>query len=116
MQTLQQLHYFILASGARGLFGYSELHVTASSGHADMLKSLLSDDSNISIVNSKTADGGYTPLHLAASAGHTKCVEELLKCHKADIYVTDTCGLTPLETAERGFKSNITILLRNHGT
>lgn len=108
-------HSFILANDARGLFGYSKLHVAASSGHANVLKSCLSNDSNISDVNSKTIDGGYTPLHLAASAGHVDCVEELLKYHQTDIYVTDMNGRTPLETAEESYKSTVAKVLRSYG-
>ena len=66
-------------------------------------------------MNNQTTDGGYTPLHLAVLAGHAECVEELLKCHKIDIHLTDTCGRTPLEAAEQSFKSNITKFLRFHG-
>ena len=105
----------IVASCARGLFGYSELHVAASSGDSRLLKSLLSDDSNSSDVNGKTVDGGYTPLHLAASAGHADCVEELLKCYKVDINLTDAFGRTPLETARQNSKFGVTKLLRNYG-
>ena len=99
----------------KGLFGYSDLHAAASRGQANVLKSLLSDDSNINSVNGKTADGGYTPLHLAASAGHVDCIKELLDCNKVDIHVTDSFGRTPLETAEQNFKSDVAKLLRSHG-
>ena len=105
----------IVASGARDLFGYSELHAAASRGDSRLLRSLLSDDSNSSDVNGKTVDGGYTPLHLAASAGHAGCVKELLKCHKIDINLTDAFGRTPLEAAEENFKNNVAKLLRNYG-
>ena len=105
----------IVANGARDLFGYSKLHAAASSGDFRLLESLLSDDSNSSDVNGKTVDGGYTPLHLAASAGHEGCVEELLKCHKVDINLTDAFGRTPLETARQNSKFGVIKLLQNYG-
>ena len=106
----------IVASGARDLFGYSELHAAASSKYSwFLLNSLLSDDSNSSDVNGKTVDGGYTPLHLAASAGHEGCVEELLKCHKIDINLTDAFGRTPLEAAKQNSKFVVAKLLQNYG-
>ena len=104
-----------VAVDTRGLFGYTKLHEAASNGDANLLKSLLCDDSNGNDVNSKTVDGGYTPLHLAASAGHAGCVEELLKYHKTDIHVTDAFGRIPLETAEQNFKNDVARLLRSHG-
>lgn len=105
-----------VAAGASGnLFGYTKLHVAASDGDVDSLKSLLSDDSNNSDVNGKTVNGGYTPLHLAASAGHTRCVEELLNHHKTDIRVTDEFGKTSLQTAEQNSKNDVAKLLRSHG-
>ena len=105
----------IVASGARDLFGYSKLHAAASSGYSRLLKSLLSDDSNSSDMNGKTVDGGYTPLHLAASAGHEDCVNELLKCHKIDINLTNAFGRTPLEAAKQNRKFHVTKLLQNYG-
>ena len=104
-----------IAVDTRGLFGYTELHEAASTGNAELLRSLLCDDSNGYDVNGKTVDGGYTPLHLAASAGHTECVEELLKYHKTDIHVTDAFSRIPLETAEQNFKNDVAKLLRSHG-
>ena len=105
----------VIYVGEGGLSGYSSLHVAASSGNANLLKLLLSNDSDIIDVNSKTVDGGYTPLHLAASAGHVDCVEELLKYHKTDIHVTDAFGRTPLETAAQNFNNDVTKLLLSYG-
>ena len=105
-----------VAMGARDrLFGCSKLHEAATNGHTDLLKSLLSRDSNSSEVNGRTIDGGSTPLHLAVSAGHADCVEELLKHPKTDIHVTDTYGRTPVEIAELSCKSDVAKLLRSHG-
>lgn len=107
------------AGTSRNLFGYTsgytELHVAASKGYVGLLKSLLSDESNRSDVNVRTVNGGYTPLHLAASAGHAECVEELLKYDETDAHVPDEFGKTPLETAERNSKNDVTKLLRSHG-
>ena len=105
-----------VAAGASGyLFGYTKLHVAASDGQVELLKSLLSDDSSNNDVNGKTVNGGYTALHLAASAGHVDCVEELLKCRTTNLHVTDDFGKTPLETAEQNSKSDAAKLLRSHG-
>lgn len=105
-----------VAAGASGyLFGYTKLHVAASDGKVESLKSFLSDDSSHSNVNSKTVNGGYTALHLAASAGHVDCVEELLKCQTTDVHVTDDFGKTPLETAGQNSKTDVAKLLRSHG-
>ena len=104
-----------VADDTRGLFGYTNLHEAASTGDVELLRSLLSDDSNGNDVNGKTVNGGYTPLHLAASAGHAECVEELLKYHKTDIHVTDGFNKIPLETAEQNFKNDVAKLLRSHG-
>jgi len=101
-------------TGHPGLFGYSLLHGAASNGYADLLMSLLSNDSLCIDVNGKTVDGGYTPLHLAASAGHKDCIEELLKHPKINIHVTDAFGRTPLETAEQNFRYEIAKLLQSH--
>jgi len=100
--------------GATGLFGYNPLHGAASNGFADLLKSLLTDDSSKVDVNGKTVDGGYTPLHLAASAGHADCVDELLQHPKINMHVTDAFGRTPLETAEQNFKTDVAKLLQSH--
>ena len=100
---------------AKGLYGYSKIHAAASDGQHESLNSLLQDPANISNINGKTVDGGYTPLHLAASAGHDNCVEELLNCDEADIHVTDAFGRTPLETAEKNFKTATAKLLRSYG-
>ena len=110
-----QIAFIMLDSGARDLFGYSELHKAASNGDISILKSLLYDNSNVSDVNGKTTDGGYTPLHLAALTGHADCVEELISCNKVDICATDAFGRTPLETAKQSFKSDVVNLLQNYG-
>ena len=101
-------------SRSRGLFGYTQLHLAASSGNAELVDFLLSDSSNLN-VNNKTVDGGYTPLHLAASAGHTNCVKKLLKSHNTSLHVTDAFGRTPLQTAEQHNKTDVAKSLRSHG-
>ena len=98
----------------RGLFGYTQLHLAASGGHADLVEFLLRDSSNVN-VNSKTVDGGYTPLHLAASAGHTSCVKTLLRSHDTSLHITDAFGRTPLQTAEQHNKTDVAKLLRSQG-
>ena len=50
--------------------GWAPIHISAASGHLDVLKWL-----SISGVNlSEETRTGYTPIHLAAMNGHVNCI------------------------------------------
>ena len=91
----------------KGVFGYTPLHESVTSGHSEVLNFLLGIAGDVNC----RAGSGYTPLHLAASSGHVGCVKVLLN-HNADITATDKCGKRPKQTAA---KNSIAKLLRSEG-
>ncbi|KAF5180999.1 Ankyrin repeat family protein, partial [Thalictrum thalictroides] len=65
------------ASTFRNEDGRSLLHVSASSGHAEVVKVLAIGDTSGSVVNS-TDEEGWAPIHSAASIGNAEILEILL--------------------------------------
>ena len=95
---------------ARGVYGYTPLHESASTGQAEVLELLLKEEGP---VNARTADG-CTPLHLAASEGHSQCARLLLQ-HGADISAKDTYQRTPFRTAKLSARSGVMKVLQSYG-
>ena len=74
--------------------GWTPLHKASSSGHLEVVKTLLTAKTDAS----KRTDCGWTPLHEASSSGHLEVVTTLLVA-KADVNKSDDEGYTPLNMA-----------------
>ena len=79
-----------------------ELYIAAQSGHVDIVKELLQDETiNINATNHL----GATALHIAAQNGHVDVVKEFLQNEKTNVNGVDNLGKTPLYIAiENGHK------------
>ena len=95
---------------ARGVYGYTPLHVSASAGQAEVLELLLKEEGP---VNARSADR-CTPLHLAASEGHSECARLLLH-HGADLSAEDTYQRTPFHAAKLSARSGVVKVLQSYG-
>ncbi|XP_046983246.1 ankyrin-3-like [Schistocerca americana] len=93
----------------RGGGGRTALHWAARSGHAAVVRLLLSAASD---PNART-QWGQTPLHVAASCGHTQTAAKLLRAG-ADRGATDEWGRTPLDITTRQDDQKLVEILTQH--
>ncbi|XP_054779175.1 ankyrin repeat-containing protein BDA1-like [Prosopis cineraria] len=78
------------------IFMETPLHISASHGHLEFIKTLLSHKPALALERNSS---GATPLHLASAEGHNDIVKQLLKaCEKACL-VCDQEGRFPLHYA-----------------
>jgi ankyrin repeat protein len=90
---------------AKGMGGFTALHVAAGKGYRDIVELLLLNGAD---VNAKTRDLS-TPLHMAVEGG-ADVVETLLE-HGADSHFRNKDGESPLDRAKALGKEDIATLL-----
>ncbi|RWS06096.1 ankyrin repeat family A protein 2-like protein [Dinothrombium tinctorium] len=63
----------------KGNNGETALHFAASNGHLHVIKELLQNSDNVTMLLNEADEDGNTALMYAAHANHPLCVNELLK-------------------------------------
>ena len=84
-----------------GIFGKKadkEILKATKKGDIFKIKSLLEEDTNLDLLNAKTAFDGDTPLHLAIREGHTEIAKFLLS-KGTDVHARNASGMSPLSLA-----------------
>jgi cytohesin len=107
--AFRRLHW-----GPRLIDNYSNLHIAARVGHADVVEYLLVKGADIDAKCSRSNNEESTPLHLAVRAGHVEVVRHLL-AKGANLKLKIKDGLTALDLAKQEKRTEIIKLLQSHG-
>ncbi|XP_028752069.1 ankyrin repeat-containing protein BDA1-like [Neltuma alba] len=81
---------------SQAVFIETPLHISASHGHLEFTKTLLSHKPELALERNSLQD---TPLHLASAEGHMNIVKQLLKYGEEACFVRDQEGRIPLHYA-----------------
>ena len=81
--------------------GWTALHYAATGGHADIIQLLLDQSAYIDA----ESPNGSTPLMMAARYGNLKSVQLLID-EGADVLIKNQLGLSALDFAKQGFRSD----------
>ncbi|KAI9119838.1 hypothetical protein K1719_009227 [Acacia pycnantha] len=93
---LQEEPGLLYKISSQTIFIETPLHISASHGHLDFTKTLLSHKPELSLERNSSQS---TPLHLASAEGHIHIVKQLLEAREEACLVRDQEGRIPLHYA-----------------
>ncbi|VDK72993.1 unnamed protein product [Litomosoides sigmodontis] len=92
--------------------GYTVLHLAALLGHKEVVKILLSVDSQMARIKDRR---GCLPIHLAAWNGHVEVIQTLINAEPNTVDAVNNAKESPLHlSAQHGHGKVVTVLLATH--